>query len=107
MRWRRAIVAVLVGVVVGVFVDRVVGIQILFAVQEVTAWMMPWATAAGWAMATEIVTAGLLMMPGVVVALLVYATGKPPGDDHTRCGNCGYILKGLTEPRCPECGERI
>ena len=22
-----------------------------------------------------------------------------------RCTKCGYSLKGLTEPRCPECGE--
>ena len=27
--------------------------------------------------------------------------------DHTRCGPCGYILNGLTEPRCPECGSVI
>ena len=25
----------------------------------------------------------------------------------TRCRKCGYILRGLSEPRCPECGERI
>lgn len=25
----------------------------------------------------------------------------------TRCRRCGYILRGLSEPRCPECGERI
>ena len=25
----------------------------------------------------------------------------------TRCRCCGYILRGITEPRCPECGERI
>jgi hypothetical protein len=28
-------------------------------------------------------------------------------DRFTRCGVCGYILRGLTEPRCPECGERF
>ena len=27
--------------------------------------------------------------------------------DETRCRKCGYILKGITEPRCSECGERI
>lgn len=27
--------------------------------------------------------------------------GQPPPDE---CHNCGYSLKGLTEPRCPECG---
>lgn len=25
----------------------------------------------------------------------------------TLCRRCGYILRGLTLPRCPECGERI
>lgn len=28
-------------------------------------------------------------------------------DGETRCRRCGYILRGLSEPRCPECGERI
>jgi rubrerythrin len=27
--------------------------------------------------------------------------------EYLRCLKCGYILKGLSEPRCPECGERI
>jgi drug/metabolite transporter (DMT)-like permease len=25
----------------------------------------------------------------------------------TRCRKCGYILRGLSEPRCSECGEAI
>jgi len=28
-------------------------------------------------------------------------------DEETRCRKCGYILKGITEPRCSECGELI
>lgn len=32
---------------------------------------------------------------------------KRSGDRETRCRRCGFILRGLTEPRCPECGERI
>lgn len=27
--------------------------------------------------------------------------------DETRCRKCGYILRGITEPRCSECGEGI
>ena len=29
-----------------------------------------------------------------------------PGGE-TLCRACGYILRGISEPRCPECGERI
>ncbi len=25
----------------------------------------------------------------------------------TRCRECGHVLRGLTEPGCPQCGERI
>ena len=28
-------------------------------------------------------------------------------DTETRCRRCRYILRGIAEPRCPECGERI
>ena len=56
----------------------------------------------------------ILFMPSVFLAapaaaaVLVHAlTPRETKDGHTRCGKCGYILKGLTEPRCSECGERI
>jgi hypothetical protein len=26
-------------------------------------------------------------------------------NDGSRCRRCGYSLTGLTEPRCPECGQ--
>ena len=28
-------------------------------------------------------------------------------DNETRCRKCRYILRGIPEPRCPECGEQI
>ena len=28
-------------------------------------------------------------------------------DGETRCRKCRYFLRGISEPRCPECGERI
>ena len=28
-------------------------------------------------------------------------------DDETRCRKCRHILRGLSEPRCPECGTVI
>lgn len=33
--------------------------------------------------------------------------GHRHGDRETRCRQCGHVLRGLSEPRCPECGERI
>ena len=40
---------------------------------------------------------------------LYHFLARPPHveDGFTRCGDCGHILKGLSEPRCPECGLRI
>jgi hypothetical protein len=29
------------------------------------------------------------------------------GEGECYCRKCGYILRGLSEPRCPECGEAI
>lgn len=36
-----------------------------------------------------------------------WQAGRPVSDRETRCRKCGYILRGLSEPRCPECGETI
>ncbi len=38
--------------------------------------------------------------------LLIFLTDRQR-DALTRCRACGHILRGLSEPRCPECGERI
>lgn len=48
-----------------------------------------------------------------LLALCVYGllqrwtSGKGVESGETRCRKCGYILRGISEPRCPECGERI
>jgi hypothetical protein len=39
--------------------------------------------------------------------LTTWAAGQRVGDGETHCRQCGYILRGLSEPRCPECGEAI
>lgn len=38
------------------------------------------------------------------IRLLLTSRAKLYDDDLPRCENCGYILIGLTEKRCPECG---
>ena len=40
-------------------------------------------------------------------ALLTRFFGPSVVDPETRCRKCGYILRGITEPRCSECGESI
>ncbi len=42
----------------------------------------------------------------VILAILPKGAGAVD-DGETRCRKCGYILRGISEPRCPECGERI
>ena len=51
---------------------------------------------------------GLFCLFAVIV--YHYLTRKYVGigfDKETHCRKCGYILKGITEPRCSECGEQI
>jgi uncharacterized paraquat-inducible protein A len=45
-----------------------------------------------------------------VVAIAVFHLIPPldgSSDGETHCRKCHYILRGISEPRCPECGERI
>jgi hypothetical protein len=40
----------------------------------------------------------------VLLGLTILAHRRAPRMDASRCPNCGYLLIGLPEPRCPECG---
>ena len=58
------------------------------------------------------VAATVAMLPGFLLAFATYGVltrflGSRTIDLETRCRKCGYILRGITEPRCPECGEHI
>ena len=57
----------------------------------------------------EMIWVAPLLIPGLVLAACVHFC-FPRGsitDGETRCRACHHILRGLTEPRCPECGLRI
>ncbi len=41
----------------------------------------------------------------VVVSLVLRNARRSPRE--TRCRRCGQVLFGLTEPKCPQCGEPI
>ena len=59
------------------------------------------------AFAALIFILAFLVGPIIATVLAHMLTPKEWLDGETRCRKCGYILKGLTEPRCSECGERI
>ena len=66
---------------------------------------LPWqagvGVAVGWFLPVLLIAFG-------VYGLLTWRFGpRTPLDGETRCRKCDYILKGITEPRCSECGERI
>ncbi len=52
------------------------------------------------------------LIPFLFVSIAVYSWitqrfGPEGPFRETYCRKCGYILRGVSEPRCPECGERI
>jgi hypothetical protein len=49
------------------------------------------------------VVLGLAFIGGTVLRRHVVAAVTA---DSLRCQSCGYLLRGLPEPRCPECGRR-
>ncbi len=54
----------------------------------------------------------IYLLPAILIAAVSYTLAARHAqatelDDGPRCRRCGYILRGLPEPRCPECGERI
>ena len=42
-----------------------------------------------------------------VIAVRVSKSRQRLVTDHPRCEKCGYILRRLVEPRCPECGRQF
>lgn len=68
-------------------------------------WNFVWRQA-GWAPAP--LSASVAAMTVYVVRDAVARRRRfGAGDGITRCGTCGYELRGLREPVCPECGTRI
>jgi uncharacterized paraquat-inducible protein A len=49
----------------------------------------------------------VILMTFLVYAALGFVWRPASGDGETRCRKCQYILRGISEPRCPECGEHI
>lgn len=63
----------------------------------------------GWNLTFALSTALLPAVVGLLTYLVLTRRFGPIIDEdfQTRCRKCDHILAGLTEPRCPECGELI
>ncbi len=61
---------------------------------------------AGMGMTAVVLGAPLLFVGLAAYDRFVPQFGRPVGDE-LHCTECGYTLKGLREPRCPECGRGI
>jgi len=96
MKIERAWLRIIVSVIVGGIADCALYLWITVVASQGSAVARVWLLLA-------IFSTG----PIVATVLAHLLTPKETKDGHTRCGKCGYILEGLTEPRCSECGERI
>ena len=72
-------------------------------------WVSGWTPTTWWSeMSPLIIYGGPLFVIGCLLAVFVYANiFRPEQDGECRCRRCGYILKGISKPECPECGEVI
>ncbi len=52
-------------------------------------------------------TGKIALVSALIAFVIACIKGARQDVEHIRCLKCGYILKGLSEPRCPECGQQI
>lgn len=76
------------------------------------AWHLPLPRSAAWIAFWDYLGIGVLLAPAlatsVVSALLVAKRTMPRlSGAEPCCRRCGYMLRGLDAPRCPECGTPI
>jgi len=66
-------------------------------------WALP--AVARDASSVMLVAAPIYLLVAHLTLLTVRSRRTVGFDPRTRCQGCGYLLTGLTEPRCPECGR--
>ena len=103
MRWQRAILAVLAGAAVSATLRATMPLAVDNWIQDGVAVVLPEAVPdrAYWAI-TGALSVVLVTTPGLVVAVLIVATGRKHGPN--QCRACGYDLTGNTSGRCPNPG---
>ncbi len=75
---------------------------------SVVAWgwvlFQAWRT---WSVPTVYIVFPIAVTACACVGWMLLTIAYVRGDGETRCRKCNHILRGLSEPRCPECGEPI
>ncbi len=61
----------------------------------------------GWRYSFALLEAVLASSTAILLYMLLARLEPRPRAKLTCCRRCGSVLKGLAEPRCPACGERI
>ena len=113
MPWRRFILAVVIGCLVtaaaaALLMEHIFGplwrLYELVGTHDFVHRGPPWVARL---LGRSIQTVGITVFAatGIFVAAVMVARARR--DPENRCRRCGYILRGISEPRCPECGERI
>jgi len=104
----RALVAVIVGTVSVFFSEAL--IDVLFHIIEIVfTWVSAITITLAWIRTIAQALVGLtisVLALGTYIAL-THFYGNIYIDNEIHCRKCGYILRGISEPRCSECGERI
>ena len=100
MHWLgRAILAILAASTLGFLVGFAI-----YRLAEANGWVWTGAYSAGSPGAIMAVSAALFALLSFRILTGRYARSL---EHATCCRRCGCILRGISEPRCPECGERI
>ena len=104
MPWRRFILAVACGTLLVSAFLFLLGPRIFILTQELASDLLL-SPHGLYAFLVNVPALVICTVPGVVVTALI--ARHRSRDAECRCRKCGYILRGISEPRCPECGERI
>jgi heme A synthase len=88
--------------------DRNVAISVVFAGAAALAWVYTTFRAVReFAVPPALIALSITLTATACFGWLLVFLGRARGDHETHCRKCNHILRGISEPRCSECGERI
>lgn len=88
-------------------------ITIVLSVLAAINWMAVYYDAFTYVMSFDLTThfypalSAVVLSVGAITGWVLMNVGSAQFDGETRCRKCRHILRGISEPRCPECGTNI